>query len=174
MKLQKNGLLNVTLYSIGIIHSPYKIPKETPIQPVYAKGIKGVVEIFPEYSEGLRDLDGFSYIYLLYYFHKTRFEKLSVMPFLDDAFRGVFATRAPSRPNHIGFSLVKLIKIEENALHIEDVDILDGTPLLDIKPYISRFDYRDNVRCGWQDNIEEKRARILGSRQKKKGGLHAV
>ena len=174
MKLRKNGLLNFTIHSIGIIHSPHKDPKETPIQPVYAQGIKGEVEIFPEYTEGLRDLEGFSHIYLLYYFHKTRFEKLSVKPFLDDSSRGVFATRAPSRPNHIGFSLIKLIKIEENILHIEDVDILDGTPLLDIKPYISRFDYRRNVRCGWQDNIEEERARILGSRKKKKGGLHAV
>ncbi len=173
MESQKNRLLSVTLHSIGIIHSPYKNPKETPIQPVYAKGIKGEVEIFPKYMAGLRDLEGFSHIYLLYYFHKAGSEKLSVKPFLEDATHGVFATRAPSRPNHIGISLVKLLRIEENILYIEDVDILDGTPLMDIKPYISRFDYRDNVRCGWQDNIEEKKARILGSRQNK-GGIHAV
>ena len=159
------------MHSIGIIHSLHKNPKETPIQPVYAKGIKGEVEIFPEYTEGLRDLEGFSHIYLLYYFHKASSEKLSVKPFLEDSTHGVFATRSPSRPNHIGLSVVKLIEIKGNILHMEDADILDGTPLLDIKPYILRFDYRDNVKCGWQDNIDETRARILGSRQNNKNEL---
>lgn len=171
MKLRKNGLLNFTMHSIGIIYSPHKSPKETPIQPVYAQGIKGQVEIFPEYMEGLCDLEGFSHIYLLYYFHKASSEKLTVKPFLEDSTHGVFTTRAPSRPNHIGFSLVKLTKIEENILHIEDIDVLDQTPLLDIKPYISRFDSRENVRCGWQDNIDETKARILGTRQNNKNEL---
>lgn len=170
MKSHNDGSTEITLHPIGIIHSPHTSPHETPIQPVYAKGIQGQVEVFPAYTEGLRDLEGFSHIYLLYHFHQTRSEHLSVQPFLDSAIRGVFATRAPSRPNHIGVSIVMLIKREKNFLYIEDVDMLDQTPLLDIKPYVSRFDYRDTVRCGWQDTIDEERAQVLGSRQRSIGG----
>ncbi len=165
-KMKKQQLKSIFMHSIGIIHSPNKNSNKTPIQPVYAKGIKGDVEVFAQYTEGLRDLEAFSHIYLIYYFHKAGFEKLSVKPFLEDIYHGVFATRAPSRPNRIGISIVKLIKVEDNIIHVEDVDILDQTPLLDIKPFVSRFDFRDNVRCGWQDNIDEKRAQILGSRKK--------
>ncbi len=174
MELQKDGIHVITLRPIGTIHSPHINPKETPIQPVYAKGIKGQVEINPEYREGLRDLEGFSHIYLLYYFQKISSEKLLVKPYLDDSIRGVFSTRAPSRPNHIGLSLVKLIKIEENILHVENIDILDQTPLLDIKPYVLRFNPSENVRCGWIDNVDPEQAQILGSRQKNKGDIHAI
>ena len=156
----------ITLHPIGVIHSPHKKAEETPIQPVYARGVKGVAEIFPQYADGLRDLEGFSHIYLIYHFHKAKCTRLIVKPFLEDSPHGVFATRAPCRPNPVGFSVVRLVKVEGNVLHLEDVDVLDGTPLLDIKPYIPRFDYRENVRCGWQEGVEEETAQVLGRRQR--------
>ena len=134
---------------IGIIHSPFKEPKGTPIQPTAAKGVDGAVEVFPEYVEGLKDLDGFSHIILIYHLHLSRKFSLKVKPFMDDQIRGVFSTRAPSRPNPIGISVVRLIKIEKNILHIRDVDIIDGTPLLDIKPYVPEFDVRVVDKIGW-------------------------
>ena len=155
---------NIVYSQIGIIHSPHEIAEETPAQPVYAKGIKGTVEIDSKYSDGLADLDGFSHIYLIYHFHKSTEVKLTVKPFLDNAYRGLFSTRTPWRPNPLGFSIVKLLKREDNILHIEDVDILNGTPLLDIKPYVHRFDRIDEVKCGWQDKIDEKTAQARGNR----------
>ena len=147
---------DINFKPIGIIHSPFKQAKGTPIQPLAAKGIKGEVEIFPEYIEGLKDLEGFSYIHLIYFFHLVKDYKLIVKPYMDDDFHGVFATRAPARPNPIGLSTVKLIKIENNILHIEDVDIVDGTPLLDIKPYAPKFDERKPERIGWlEKNIHK-------------------
>ena len=134
---------------IGIIHSPFKKPKGTPIQPAAAKGIEGKVEVFPEYAEGLKDVEGFSHIILVYHFHLSKKPSLKVKPFMDDQMRGVFATRAPSRPNPIGISIVRLIKIEENILHVQDVDIIDGTPLLDIKPYVCEFDPKEVNKIGW-------------------------
>lgn len=152
---------------IGVINTPHKKPLEIPIQPVFAKGIKGTVSIEPSYSDGLRDLGGFSHIFLFYFFHKWKEMKLIVRPYLEDKERGVFATRAVSRPNPLGFSLVKLICTQKNMLHIEDVDMLDGTPLIDIKPYIQRFDSRKNVRSGWQDSITNELARARGRRDYK-------
>ncbi len=149
---------------IGVIHSPHVDAKKTPIQPVYAEGIPGRVEIDPPFLPGLKDLDGFSHIYLLYVFHQAGELRLTVRPFLEDAHRGLFSTRAPVRPNPIGLSIVRLVRIEGRVLHVEDVDILDGTPLLDIKPYTRRFDDRLDVRCGWQESIDEETARIRGRR----------
>jgi len=134
---------------IGIIHSPFKEPKGTPIQPTAAKGVDGVVEVFPEYIEGLKDLDGFSHIILIYHFHLSKKFSLKVKPFMDNRMHGIFSIRAPSRPNPIGISIVRLIKIEKNTLYIRDVDIIDGTPLLDIKPYVPEFDVRRVNRRGW-------------------------
>ena len=134
---------------IGIIHTPFKEPKGTPIQPTGARDIEGTVEVFPDYADGLRDLDGFSHLYLLFYCHLSKEHSLLVKPFLDDSLHGVFATRSPSRPNPIGLSIVRLTKIERNLLHIWDVDMVDGTPLLDIKPYIPDVDTREAVRIGW-------------------------
>ncbi len=134
---------------IGIIHSPFKEPKGTPIQPTAAKGIDGKVEVFPEYVEGLKDLEGFSHIILIYHFHLVRKPLLRVKPFLDDQIRGVFSTRAPTRPNPIGISVVRLVKVEKNVLYIRDIDIVDGTPLLDIKPYVPEFDVRKVEKIGW-------------------------
>ena len=139
----------IELQPIGIIHSPFKDIKGMPIQPSGAHGTEGLVEILPPYIDGLQDLIGFSHIILLYHFHKTDRVDLVVTPFLDSKPRGVFATRAPTRPNPIGLSIVKLNSIEHNRLHISNVDILDGTPLLDIKPYIPEFDYYPDVKVGW-------------------------
>ena len=136
---------------IGIIHSAFKEIKGIPIQPTAAKGINGTVEIFQEYAEGLKDLDGFSHAILIYHFHLSKESSLKVKPFMDDQEHGVFSTRAPSRPNSIGISVVQIIKIEGNILYIQDLDIVDGTPLLDIKPYVPEFDVRDVKKKGWLD-----------------------
>ena len=141
---------------IGVIRTPFKSPVGVPIQPSAGKGIKGLVEVFPEYIEGLKDLEGFSHIILIYHFHLVKKSLLRVIPYMDDEPRGVFATRAPARPNPIGISIVKLIKIEKNKLYVEDIDIVDGTPLLDIKPYVPEFDYRPKVRIGWLEKRVKK------------------
>ncbi len=146
--------MKLELSPIGIIHTPYKEPKGAPIQGVFAKDAEGTVEILPEYAEGLNDLDGFSHIILLYYFHKSNGYSLLCRPFLDNTERGLFATRAPRRPNPIGLSIIKLLKIEGHTLTIGAPDMLDGTPLLDIKPYIDAFDKRENVKTGWYEKAE--------------------
>jgi tRNA-Thr(GGU) m(6)t(6)A37 methyltransferase TsaA len=132
-----------------MVHSPFKEPKNVTIQAVAAKGITGTIEIYPEYSEGLRDLEGFSHIILLYHFHRIKDSSLMVKPFLDNKQHGVFATRSPARPNKIGISIVQLNGIENNILQIQDIDILDGTPLIDIKPYVPKFDCRKTAKIGW-------------------------
>jgi len=134
---------------IGIIHSPFREPRGTPIQSAAAKDVEGTVEVFPEYVEGLKDIDGFSHIILVYHFHLVKGISLKVKPYMDDALRGIFATRAPPRPNPIGISVVRLVKVEGNILRIRDVDIVDGTPLLDIKPYVPEFDVRKVEKIGW-------------------------
>jgi len=134
---------------IGIIHSPFKEPHGTPIQPAGARDIEGTVEIASEYVEGLKDIEGFSHIILIYHFHLSLGYLLKVEPYMDEESRGLFATRAPSRPNPIGISIVRLVKVDGNRLYIRDVDIVDGTPLLDIKPYVPEFDRRKVDRIGW-------------------------
>ena len=134
---------------IGIIHTPHKDPKGTPILPIGATEYEGVIELEPKYIEGLKDLDGFSHIILLYQFHKSKHYNLRVKPYMDKEERGLFATRYPARPNPIGLSVVRLQKIKGNRLIIQDVDMLDGTPLLDIKPFIPDVDNRDTDRVGW-------------------------
>jgi tRNA (adenine37-N6)-methyltransferase len=158
----KNSIISYK--PIGIIHSDHRVQDQTPIQPVYAVGCKGRVEVFPEYAEGLRDLDGFSHIYLIYHFHESGPAQLLVMPFLQDIERGVFATRKPCRPNPIGLSVVELVSREGNVLHINNVDILDCTPLLDIKPYSDKFDRIDTARNGWQDEVDDETAKRRGRR----------
>ncbi len=149
--------MNITFCPIGVVHSPYKDPQNMPIQPAAGKGIEARVEIFPEFREGLKDLDGFSHVVLLYHFHRNDSYKLHVVPFMDNQERGVFATRAPRRPNGIGLSVVALDRIENGVLHIRNVDILDGTPLLDIKPYVPEFDSQTSIRTGW---LEEARKTV--------------
>ena len=149
---------------IGIIRSCHFEADQTPIQPAYAKDVKGRAEILPEFVEGLRDLEGFSHIYLIYHFHRAGAVKLKVKPVLQDIERGLFATRAPCRPNPIGLSVVRLVKIEGSTLHLEDMDILDGTPLLDIKPYTAWFDCMATSRNGWQDAVDAATAQKRGKR----------
>jgi tRNA-Thr(GGU) m(6)t(6)A37 methyltransferase TsaA len=140
--------LEFIMHPIGIIHSPYTELEGMPIQASCSKA-KGVVEVNPEYAKGLQDLEGFSHIFLLYAFHKSSGYSLIVKPFLDDQLHGLFATRYPARPNPLGLSVVRLIARHGNTLEIEGVDVLDGTPLLDIKPYVPEFDIRTDTRNGW-------------------------
>lgn len=134
---------------IGIIHSPFKDTNGMPIQPTASRGIAGTAVVKPHFADGLKDLDGFSHIILLYHFHCSNGPLLKVKPFLDNSVRGIFSTRAPRRPNPIGLSVVRLTSVENTTLYIEDVDILDGTPLLDIKPYVPQFDHRQVDKIGW-------------------------
>jgi len=143
-----------TYHSIGIIHTPFKEIEGMPIQPAGAANIQGSIEVRPEFAEGLQDLEGFSHIILIYCFHKVRKTKLTVVPFMDSKPHGVFATRAPGRPNPIGLSVVRLINIKQNILYIEKVDILDGTPLLDIKPYVPEFDCPEVSSIGWLESAK--------------------
>ncbi len=145
----------VTLEPIGIIHTPFKTKEGMPIQSIGAKGIKGQIELNEEFVPGLADLDGFSHIILIYYFHKSTGFELLTIPFLDDTPRGVFATRAPKRHNPIGLSVVRILKIEKNIIYVENVDMLDETPLLDIKPYIPDFDIHKTEKIGWIENKTE-------------------
>ena len=145
---------------IGVIHSPFKDLDGTPIQPIGGMGIQAEVEIFPDYVEGLRDLDGFSHIILLYHCHLSQAYKLTVKPFLDDVQRGLFATRAPARPNPIGMSLVRLTRIENATLFVEDIDIIDQTPLLDIKPFVPDFDVRKAQKTGWLEKKAQNAEKI--------------
>lgn len=139
----------ITLTPIGVVRSPYQQPQDTPIQPGATHGVAGRVELEPQYAEGLADLDGFSHIVLVTYLHLAKFSGLRVTPFLDEQPRGLFATRAPARPNPIGLSLVRLERIAGTTLHILDVDLVDGTPVLDIKPYVPAFDQPEDFRIGW-------------------------
>ena len=148
--------MKITYKSIGIVHSPFKKPKGTPIQPRAARGIEGTVEIFPEYEKGLKDIVGFSHIILICHFHLSKTFSLEIKPYMEDKLHGLFATRAPSRPNPIGLSVVRLVKVKSNMLYIRDVDIVDGTPLLDIKPYIQEFGSEDIIKKGWlEKNISK-------------------
>ena len=133
---------------IGMIHSPFTDKTQTPIQPSRSPAV-GRVELYPEFSEGLQDIEGFSHIILLYVFHYSAEYPLRVKPFLDDQWRGLFATRYPCRPNPIGLSIVRLLARQGDMLEIEGVDVLDGTPLLDLKPYVPEFDIKTDVQTGW-------------------------
>jgi tRNA-Thr(GGU) m(6)t(6)A37 methyltransferase TsaA len=140
---------------IGLVHSPFNAVEGIPIQAVYSDAV-GTVEIYDEYVEGLQDLEGFDHLILLYQFHLTTKEPLRLTPFLDKQSRGVFATRAPTRPNRLGLSVVRLLKIERNLLEIGNVDMVSGTPVVDIKPYVAAFDVRTGGRVGWfADRLED-------------------
>lgn len=154
----------VVFKPIGVIRSEHTVAEKTPIQPVFAKGCRGRVEILPEYAEGLCDVEGFSHIYLIYVFHKAGPPKLIVKPFLQDVDHGIFAIRGPCRPNPVGLSIVRLIRREGNVLYLDGLDVLDGTPLLDIKPYTIKFDRIETTRNGWQDEVDEETAQRKGRR----------
>jgi tRNA-Thr(GGU) m(6)t(6)A37 methyltransferase TsaA len=142
-------LKQIVFEPIGTIHTPFKDIRDMPIQTTGGRGIRGTLKIKPSFAEGLKDVEGFSHIILIYSFHHSKKYSLMVKPFLDDRLHGVFATRAPRRPNAIGISVVRLKKVEGRVLHIEDVDMLNGTPLLDIKPYIPDIDAFRTSRIGW-------------------------
>jgi len=152
---------------IGFVSCSHFEEDKTPIQPLYGQGSQARVVVLPEYEEGLDDLNGFSHIFILFIFHKAGPAALKVKPYLESVKRGVFAARSPRRPNPIGLSLVRLIRRERNVLFIEDEDILDGSPVVDIKPFIPRFDTRSDARSGWQDDISDLEAREIGSRSRK-------
>ena len=139
---------------IGVVHTPFTEREGMPIQPAGAKGVQGTIELFEEYHDGLKDLDGFSHLILIYHFHQSSGFKMQVTPFMDSTLRGVFSTRAPSRPNPIGLSIVKLNRIEDGVLFVENLDLLDGTPLLDIKPYVPKFDQQTQVKTGWLEQTK--------------------
>jgi tRNA-Thr(GGU) m(6)t(6)A37 methyltransferase TsaA len=141
--------MSSTIAPIGVIHTPFKYAKGTPIQAAASKGAQGVVELLPEFISGLRDLAEFERVWLIYLMDRASAVQLVVRPYLDTEEHGVFATRSPARPNHLGLSAVRLLGVEENRLLIADVDMLDGTPLIDIKPYVPAFDSFDQARAGW-------------------------
>jgi tRNA (adenine37-N6)-methyltransferase len=149
-----NDLQEITFKPIGMIHTAHKKPSGMPIQPHGAKRAKGTIELDAELVPGLTDLDGFSHLILIYHFHQVKGHKLYVVPFMDDKPHGIFATRAPVRPNPIGISIVKLKKVEGNLIYFEGADMLDETPLLDIKPFFSQFDNRPDAVSGWLDKKE--------------------
>jgi len=141
----------IILKPIGIINTPYKEPKGMPIQGKFKRGVTGTARIFLEYKAGLKDTEGFSHVILIYHFNCSKEEKLTGRPFLEDVEHGIFAIRSPHRPNHIGFSIVKIERVKGTTITFSEVDILDGTPLLDIKPYVKYFDSRSKVKNGWID-----------------------
>ena len=141
---------------IGIIHTPYETSIDVPIQPAFSE-TEGRAEIFPEFVSGLDSLEGFSHLILLSWFHKAKDPKMKVVPYMDSVERGLFATRAPARPNPIGFSIVELLQIESNTIFFKGADMLDGTPLLDIKPYVSKFDSPTSTKMGWLEEAMSKR-----------------
>jgi tRNA-Thr(GGU) m(6)t(6)A37 methyltransferase TsaA len=139
----------LTVFPIGVIHTPFQHSEGTPIQSSAANGAQGVIELFPEFAPGLRDVAGFERLWLIYRLDRASAAQLIVHPYLDTQEHGIFATRSPARPNHLGVSSVRLLRVERNRLLIADVDMLDGTPLLDIKPYVPEFDCFEVTRKGW-------------------------
>ncbi len=159
------SLKEVAFKPIGVIHSEHALEEKTPIQSVFAEKSLGLAEIFPEYADGLVDIEDFSHLYVIYHLHKVNSARLLVKPFLQDQEHGIFATRAPWRPNAIGLSIVELVKRSGNVLHIKGVDILDGTPILDIKPYSARFDHIQAKRSGWMEEVDDATANMRGKRE---------
>jgi tRNA-Thr(GGU) m(6)t(6)A37 methyltransferase TsaA len=149
------GVRQMRVKPIGTIYSPFRQTSGMPIQPAFAQGCEGIVKILPHYAEALADLEGFERIWLLYWFDRASEFQAKVKPYLDNRKHGLFATRAPARPNPIGLSCVRLVSIEANKLHVADVDVLDGTPLLDIKPYVREFDCFEVTRNGWLETADK-------------------
>ena len=152
---------SMQLVQIGVVHSPFQRAMGTPVQPFCAAGSEGSIEVFDPYREGLRDLDGFQRIWVLFWCHRTSRPKLTVIPYRDTVARGLFATRAPARPNPIGLSTLRLYEISGNLLNVGELDILDGTPVLDIKPYVSQYDSYPAQQCGWLDGERAKKGVVV-------------
>ena len=157
--------MEIVYRPIGVIHSPFDEPTGMPIQPCYAGGTSGEVELFREFAPGLSDLDQFTHLHLIYHFHRSTGYELSVIPYLDAEERGLFATRSPRRPNPIGLSVVRLLGVVGARLRVGDVDIVDGTPLLDIKPFNPKVDHRRHCRVGWMEGkVDPRRPRVSDDR----------
>lgn len=154
----------IRIKPIGIVRTPYKNFDEIPIQGVFKGDVSGEIELFPEYREGLEDLEGFSHLILIFHFHQAKRKSLKGMPYLENVPHGIFAIRSPFRPNHLGLSVVAVKKIQAGKIIFSEVDILDGTPLLDIKPYVSYFDSRENVKNGWLEKHFQS-GKLLTNRQ---------
>jgi len=147
----------ITFQPIGFLFTPFKENKDVPRQPKFAKGVPGKLVIQPEFVPGLKDLEGFSHVYLIFHFNRSEGYQLTLTPFNETEKHGVFATRAPYRPNPLGLSIVRLVSIENDTLYLENVDILDGTPILDIKPYIHEMENQDETKSGWfQKYLDQK------------------
>ena len=146
--------MNITYEPIGVVRSPFTDLVSMPIQPVSDASSPGTIEIYAPFVGGLKGLDGFSNLILLYHLHEVRDKSLTVTPFLDSIPRGIFAARAPARPNPIGLSVVKLVRIEGPILHVEDLDVLNETPLINLKPYVPEFDHRPDARIGWLERVK--------------------
>jgi tRNA-Thr(GGU) m(6)t(6)A37 methyltransferase TsaA len=146
----------IVYHPIGVIHTPYTQKENTPIQGCFSPNSRGNVEVYPEYSDGLKDVEGFSHLILIYHFHKAEGYQLITKPFLDKEKRGIFSIRYFTRPNPIGISIVRLLKMNGSVLEVGEIDMLDETPLLDIKPYVPQFDIKENVRNGWYNNGSER------------------
>jgi tRNA-Thr(GGU) m(6)t(6)A37 methyltransferase TsaA len=155
----------ITFEPIGVIHTPFPEPVGVPLQSYGAAGIEGQIELLPEYEEGLADIDGFSHLILIYHLHRATGFDLTVTPFLDTEPHGIFATRSPRRPNGIGMSVVRLLRVEGPTVYIEGVDMVDDTPLLDIKPYVPQFDSRGTDKIGWLTGKVEKAATARADRR---------
>jgi tRNA (adenine37-N6)-methyltransferase len=149
-------ITSITYQPIGIIRTSFKDVTGMPIQPCGANGVTGGLYIYPEFIDGLKDIEGFSHLILIYHFHKITHWEPEVVPFMDTNKHGIFATRAPSRPNPVGISIVKLISRNDNLLNVEEIDILDGTPLIDIKPFYGLYDNRKEYFSGWLETIKDK------------------
>lgn len=144
--------MTIEINPIGVIRTPYKKVSDMPIQPMAATSCEAYIELDRKYLAGLKDIEGFSHLTLLYHFHKVEGYELQVTPFMDDEEHGIFACRSPKRPNAIGISTVQLLSVEDNIIHIAQADVLDGTPVVDIKPFFARYDNRtEHVRSGWLD-----------------------
>jgi len=141
----------ITMHPIGVIHSPYNETKDLPIQGRFKDDVEAWIELKYKYVKGLKDLDRFSHCIIVYYFHKSNRETIEGKPYLEEDKHGIFAIRSPHRPNHIGLSVVKIKRIKANKLYFTEVDMINGTPVLDIKPYVKYFDSRDNILSGWLD-----------------------
>jgi tRNA-Thr(GGU) m(6)t(6)A37 methyltransferase TsaA len=157
MTVSEATRISIPLQAIGVIRTPFPRPEGTPIQPSRAGGAEGTVKIFSPYQQGLKDLEGFDRVWLIYWMHLAPEARLLLTPFLDTEERGVFATRAPARPNAIGISCVRLLRIDADTLDVADVDMVDGTPLLDVKPYVPEFDCFPGSRAGWFDASQQGR-----------------
>jgi tRNA-Thr(GGU) m(6)t(6)A37 methyltransferase TsaA len=157
--------MDVTYRPVGIVRSPFTAVEGMPIQPSRARDVEGTLEIDPEFHAGLKDLDGFSHILLVCHLHRVSGSELTVVPFLDTEPRGIFATRAPKRPNAIAISVLRIKSVSDGRVQVLDVDLLDGTPILDVKPYVPEFDARVDARIGWYAQAARKNEQVVSDKR---------